>query len=54
MNTSDKKQIEAELTEVQCPECLHISYRGDWENIRLDSYYFETKCPKCGAICDVE
>ena len=27
---------------------------ADWENIRLDSYYFETKCPKCGAICDVE
>jgi len=53
MNTSEKKQLKAESTEVQCPECKKISYQDDWEYINTRAVQ-GVKCPACGAICDVE
>lgn len=57
--TDDKKQLKKELSERQCPECLKISYYGDWEYVKPKKGHIlygdgAMKCPKCGAVCDVE
>lgn len=51
--TDEKKQLEKELTEMECPECLGISFYGDWKYVK-DGKDYGLQCPKCGIVCDVE
>jgi len=51
--SDDKKQLEGELSERQCPECLQITYYGYWERVK-DGKNWGIQCPVCKAICDTE
>ena len=50
MSDDNKKQLEGELSERQCPECLQITYYGYWERVK-DGKNWGIQCPVCKTIC---